>query len=364
MKIKKAAEICHMSPRNIRFYEEIGLIKPTRVENGYRDYDTEDIERLQQIRVLRNLGIGVESIKAYFKKEKTFEQIIKERKKELDLQRKDMDALYRLCEQLEHQDLPLSSSVTHIIENTLQEKKNKQTPPVYGKLLSSNVKNRLSRRALLLNLLASFVLFMILGYIFFGSLLNTLLSYRDTLHQSIINLLIFIIVIAISYINCVYSCKSTYFELREDGIYYMDKQSPCSYWNVFKHILKNDYLSCMEFVSFDDLAAVKVDAQTKGMITGGSHLISFFIILFTKDERAIRLDSNLFFGEDHFMLVFRVLHDKAPKWIDSKHLDRILELPHEKAYKILDDFYWEQRPWHKTPMYQKWKTKQSKGREK
>ena len=76
MKIKKAAEICHMSPRNIRFYEEIGLIKPTRVENGYRDYDTEDIERLQQIRVLRNLGIGLESIKAYFKKEKTFEQII------------------------------------------------------------------------------------------------------------------------------------------------------------------------------------------------------------------------------------------------------------------------------------------------
>lgn len=70
MKIKKAAEICHMSPRNIRFYEEIGLIKPTRVENGYRDYDTEDIERLQQIRVLRNLGIGLESIKAYLKKKK------------------------------------------------------------------------------------------------------------------------------------------------------------------------------------------------------------------------------------------------------------------------------------------------------
>lgn len=117
-------------------------------------------------------------LKHILKKKKTFEQIIQERKKELDLQRKDMDALYRLCEQLEHQDLPLSSSVTHIIENTLQEKKNKQTPPVYGKLLSSNVENRLSRRALLLNLLASFVLFMILGYIFFGSLLNTLLSYR------------------------------------------------------------------------------------------------------------------------------------------------------------------------------------------
>ncbi|MGO5353195.1 hypothetical protein ACTQX5_04765 [Faecalicoccus sp. LCP19S3_E3] len=75
-------------------------------------------------------------------------------------------------------------------------------------------------------------------------------------------------------------CKTTYFELREGGIYYLDKQSPCSSWDLFIHILKNDYLSCMEFVSFDDLVAVKVDAQTKGMITGGNHFISFFLYHF------------------------------------------------------------------------------------
>ena len=116
----------------------------------------------------------------------------------------------------------------------------------------------------------------------------------------------------------------------------------------------------MEYVAFDDLAAVKVDAQTRGMITGGNHFISFFIILFTKDERAIRLDSNLFSGEDHFMLAFRILHDKAPKWIDPKHLDRILEMPHAQAYQILDNYFWEKRPWHKKSFYQKWKKKQER----
>ncbi|MGO5458698.1 hypothetical protein ACTQX5_04770 [Faecalicoccus sp. LCP19S3_E3] len=70
------------------------------------------------------------------------------------------------------------------------------------------------------------------------------------------------------------------------------------------------------------------------------------------------MDSNLFYGEEHFMLVFRVLHDKAPKWIDPKHLDKILEMSHEKAYKFLDDYFWEKRPWHKTSRYQKWKNKQ------
>lgn len=122
MKIKKAAEMCQMTPRNIRFYEEVGLIQATRVDNEYRDYGKKDIERLQQIRTLRNLGIRIDSIKAYFKKEKTFYQIIQERKQELNRQRKDMDAIYQMCEQLENQKLPLSSSVTNLIEDTLQEK--------------------------------------------------------------------------------------------------------------------------------------------------------------------------------------------------------------------------------------------------
>lgn len=358
MKIKKAAEMCQMTPRNIRFYEEVGLIQATRVDNGYRDYGKKDIERLQQIRTLRNLGIRIDSIKAYFKKEKTFYQIIQERKQELNRQRKDMDAIYQMCEQLENQKFPLSSSVTNLIEDTLQEKRYRSKKPVYGRLLSSNVKNRLSRRAVLINSIAGLLIFFVLGYLFLGNLLNTLFKNSGNFSQPMINSLIFILVLILTFLMSVYMCKTTYFELREDGIYYLDKQSPCSSWDLFIHILKNDYLSCMEFVSFDDLVAVKVDAQTKGMITGGNHFISFFIILFTKDERAIRLDSNLFYGEEHFMLVFRVLHDKAPKWIDPKHLDNILEMSHEKAYKFLDDYFWEKRPWHKTSRYQKWKNKQ------
>ncbi|MDB7984647.1 MerR family transcriptional regulator [Faecalicoccus pleomorphus] len=159
MKIKKAAEMCQMTPRNIRFYEEVGLIQATRVDNGYRDYGKKDIERLQQIRTLRNLGIRIDSIKAYFKKEKTFYQIIQERKQELNRQRKDMDAIYQMCEQLENQKLPLSSSVTNLIEDTLQEKRYRSKKPVYGRLLSSNVKNRLSRRAVLINSIAGLLIF-------------------------------------------------------------------------------------------------------------------------------------------------------------------------------------------------------------
>lgn len=77
MKIKKAAEMCQMTSRNIRFYEEVGLIQATRVENGYRDYGKKDIERLQQIRTLRNLGIRIDSIKAYLKRRRLFIRLFK-----------------------------------------------------------------------------------------------------------------------------------------------------------------------------------------------------------------------------------------------------------------------------------------------
>ena len=57
MKIKQAAEKSGLTPRNIRFYEESGLIGVGREENGYREYNDQDIIRLKQIRVLRDWAL-------------------------------------------------------------------------------------------------------------------------------------------------------------------------------------------------------------------------------------------------------------------------------------------------------------------
>lgn len=47
----------------IRFYEKEGLITPKRRENGYREYSEEDIQQLQKIKLLRQLGMSVEKIR-------------------------------------------------------------------------------------------------------------------------------------------------------------------------------------------------------------------------------------------------------------------------------------------------------------
>ena len=53
MKIKQVEELVGITRKNIRFYEEQGLLNVERAENGYREYHRADIARLQEIKLFR-----------------------------------------------------------------------------------------------------------------------------------------------------------------------------------------------------------------------------------------------------------------------------------------------------------------------
>lgn len=62
-KIGELAELSGVSARALRFYEEAGLLAPGRdPANGYRSYAAEDVNRLQEILLLRHLGVAVRDI--------------------------------------------------------------------------------------------------------------------------------------------------------------------------------------------------------------------------------------------------------------------------------------------------------------
>ena len=55
LRIQEVAEDTGLTPRAIRYYEEVGLLAPAgRSEGAYRLYDGEDLERLRFIRGLRD----------------------------------------------------------------------------------------------------------------------------------------------------------------------------------------------------------------------------------------------------------------------------------------------------------------------
>lgn len=63
MKINEVEQAIGISKKNIRFYEDAGLLTPSRSGNGYRNYSDEDINTLRQIKLLRKLDIPLEEIK-------------------------------------------------------------------------------------------------------------------------------------------------------------------------------------------------------------------------------------------------------------------------------------------------------------
>lgn len=64
MNIAEAERRTGLSRANIRFYEKEGLLKPTRGENGYRDYTEDDVQTLRKIMLLRRLRLSVPDIRA------------------------------------------------------------------------------------------------------------------------------------------------------------------------------------------------------------------------------------------------------------------------------------------------------------
>ena len=94
---KTLCEMSGVSPRTLRYYDEIDLLKPCRVtESGYRIYGQKEVDRLQQILFYRELGFALDNIKrllssSSFDKEQAFLSHLSA----LQLQRKQLDMLIK-----------------------------------------------------------------------------------------------------------------------------------------------------------------------------------------------------------------------------------------------------------------------------
>ena len=62
--VQKLAQLAGVSSRTLRYYDEIGILKPARTNSsGYRIYGQQEVDRLQQILFYRELGVTLELIK-------------------------------------------------------------------------------------------------------------------------------------------------------------------------------------------------------------------------------------------------------------------------------------------------------------
>jgi DNA-binding transcriptional MerR regulator len=62
--VLKLSKMAGVSTRTLRYYDEIGILKPAKINSsGYRIYSQREVDKLQQILFYRELGVALESVK-------------------------------------------------------------------------------------------------------------------------------------------------------------------------------------------------------------------------------------------------------------------------------------------------------------
>ncbi len=64
MNIGDVAEASGLPAKTIRYYEEIGFVRPARSRNGYRDFGENDVHKLTFLARARSLGFTIHDCRA------------------------------------------------------------------------------------------------------------------------------------------------------------------------------------------------------------------------------------------------------------------------------------------------------------
>ena len=88
--IEQVATTTDLTKRTLRYYEELGLLKPTeRTEGNYRRYTDEDIQRIEYIKKLRDLlGFSLNEIRSLLDTDDERAYVREAYQHETDIQRK------------------------------------------------------------------------------------------------------------------------------------------------------------------------------------------------------------------------------------------------------------------------------------
>jgi DNA-binding transcriptional MerR regulator len=62
MLINQLAQRSGVSTRALRHYDRLGLLSSRRLDNGYRDFEERAVEEVRRIRLLLDIGLGLQAV--------------------------------------------------------------------------------------------------------------------------------------------------------------------------------------------------------------------------------------------------------------------------------------------------------------
>ena len=104
MRINEVEQLVDITKKNIRFYEEQGLLNPARNEvNRYREYTEEDVAALQKIKLFRKLNVPISEIRRMQSEQLPLEDCLKRHIITLEREAKSVAEMKALCNEMRQQ---------------------------------------------------------------------------------------------------------------------------------------------------------------------------------------------------------------------------------------------------------------------
>ena len=102
MRIREVEERVGITKKNIRFYEEQGLLKPEReTGNGYREYSQDDVDTLMRIKLLRSLNVPISEIKRVQSGALTLSDCMKRHRVSIEREKDNLDQICEISDMLD-----------------------------------------------------------------------------------------------------------------------------------------------------------------------------------------------------------------------------------------------------------------------
>ncbi len=101
MQINEVEKLVGITKKNVRFYEQQGLLAPARKnENGYRQYTQKDVRRLEQIKLLRKIDVPIEEIKKVLSDKQTLGLCLSRHIEVMDSRKNTIERSIKICKNI------------------------------------------------------------------------------------------------------------------------------------------------------------------------------------------------------------------------------------------------------------------------
>ena len=123
-----------LTRKAIEYYEDKGLLKPIKSENGYRDYSEKDLDILMKVSILRKLGVSVSDIEKYLSSaDNSLASVLRKKQHQLENDEKRKELL-ELIIRGEGQEYVKEKIALMEAEESIYEKLERAFPGFFGHL--------------------------------------------------------------------------------------------------------------------------------------------------------------------------------------------------------------------------------------